>query len=50
MKTAQGDGLGSPPHNVKADIVWPGITATVVMLLWAWWFDRHRVLREYARG
>ena len=26
------------------------IIATIIMFLWAWWFDRHRVLREYVRG
>lgn len=30
------------PHSVKAEIAWPGLIAAVVLLLWAWWFDRHR--------
>jgi membrane-bound metal-dependent hydrolase YbcI (DUF457 family) len=30
------------PHSVKADIAWPGLVAGIIMLLWAWWFDRHR--------
>jgi hypothetical protein len=34
------------PTSVKADIAWPGLIAGVVMLLWAWWFDRHRIARE----
>jgi hypothetical protein len=28
------------PHSVKAEIAWPGLIAGVVMLIWAWWFDR----------
>jgi len=30
------------PHSVKAEIAWPGLIAGIVMLSWAWWFDRHR--------
>ena len=30
------------PHSVKAEIAWPGLIAGMVMLIWAWWFDRHR--------
>jgi hypothetical protein len=30
------------PHSVKAEIAWPGLIAGIVMLIWAWWFDRHR--------
>jgi membrane-bound metal-dependent hydrolase YbcI (DUF457 family) len=33
--------LGPPPPNVAA-IVWVGSAGGVVLLLWAWWFDRHR--------
>jgi membrane-bound metal-dependent hydrolase YbcI (DUF457 family) len=33
------------PHSVKAEIAWPGLIAGVVMLIWAWWFDRHRDLK-----
>jgi membrane-bound metal-dependent hydrolase YbcI (DUF457 family) len=30
------------PHSVKAGIAWPSLIAGIVMLIWAWWFDRHR--------
>ena len=30
------------PHSVKAEIAWPGLIAGIVMLIWVWWFDRHR--------
>lgn len=30
------------PTNVASDIAWPGLILAVVMLAWAWWFDRHR--------
>jgi LexA-binding, inner membrane-associated putative hydrolase len=40
-----GDRFGGPPENVLRDIVWPGIIAEVILLLWPWWFDRHRILR-----
>ena len=33
------------PTSVNADIAWPGVLASVVMLLWAWWLDRHRDAR-----
>jgi hypothetical protein len=33
--------LGPPPPSVAA-IVWVGIAGGAVLLLWAWWFDRHR--------
>jgi hypothetical protein len=35
---------GAPP--TASDIVWTGIPAEVVLLSWAWWFDRHRALRS----
>jgi len=33
--------IGSPPPSITA-IVIVGIVGTVVLMLWAWWFDRHR--------
>jgi len=39
-----GDRFGGAPPAVS-DIVWTGISAIVVFLVWAWWFDRHRALR-----
>ncbi len=38
------------PRSVKAGIAWPGLIAGIVMLIWAWWFDRHRELSRSARG
>ena len=32
----------SPPPTSPAEIAWTGIIAEIVLLLWAWWFDRHR--------
>jgi hypothetical protein len=39
-----GDRFSGPPASV-GEIIWPGIIAEIVLLLWAWWFDRHRALR-----
>lgn len=36
-----GDRFSGPPPSV-ADIAWTGIAASVVLIPWAWWFDRHR--------
>ena len=33
--------IGSPPPNIAAIVV-VGIAGTAVIVLWAWWFDRHR--------
>ena len=33
--------LGPPPPSVAA-IVWVGMAGGAVLVLWAWWFDRHR--------
>jgi membrane-bound metal-dependent hydrolase YbcI (DUF457 family) len=38
-----GDRFSAPPVTV-AEIIWPGIIAEAILLLWPWWFDRHRVL------
>jgi len=40
-----GDRFSDPPSSI-ADIAWTGILAIVVLIPWAWWFDRHRVLRS----
>jgi membrane-bound metal-dependent hydrolase YbcI (DUF457 family) len=40
-----GDRFSAPPQNVRANIVWPAIIAEAILIPWAWWFDRHRVLR-----
>jgi LexA-binding, inner membrane-associated putative hydrolase len=36
------DYFGSPPSGTS-DIIWSGIPFELVALVWAWWFDRHRV-------
>ncbi len=40
-----GDRFSPPPASV-AELAWTGIVAEVILLLWAWWFDHHRVLRS----
>ena len=40
-----GDRFSSPPAGAS-DIAWSGIVAFVILIPWAWWFDRHRVLRQ----
>lgn len=37
--------FGAPPPSVSA-IIWMSLIAEPVLLLWAWWFDRHRTPRE----
>lgn len=39
-----GDRFSAPPASV-AELAWTGIVAEVILLLWACWFDLHRVLR-----
>lgn len=36
-----GDRYSTPPDNT-AEIAWAGIFAGIVLIPWAWWFDRHR--------
>jgi hypothetical protein len=43
-----GDRFGGPPPDV-ASLIWSAIIAEIVLVLWAWWFDAHRDLREPAR-
>ena len=42
-----GDRFSIPPASVS-EIIWPGIIAEMVLLLWAWWFDLHRAFRTVA--
>jgi hypothetical protein len=35
--------MGPPPPNVTAIVV-VGTAGTAVILLWAWWVDRHRAV------
>jgi hypothetical protein len=39
------DRFGSSPPNVS-DIVWTATIAEIVLLVWPWWFDRHRRARR----
>ena len=39
-----GDRFSGPPTSVRNDIIWPGIIAEAALVLWAWWFDRHRAI------
>jgi membrane-bound metal-dependent hydrolase YbcI (DUF457 family) len=38
-----GDRFSAPPSSVPV-LAWSCIIAEVVLILWAWWFDRHRAL------
>ncbi len=40
-----GDRFSAPPDSV-GEIAWPGIVAVVILIPWAWWFDRHRSTKE----
>ncbi len=40
-----GDRFSGPPPSVAA-IAWTGLAAGVIFVSWAWWFDRHRSLRD----
>jgi hypothetical protein len=42
------DRFGGPPPNV-ATLIWSAIPAEVILVLWAWWFDAHRSLRNSVR-
>jgi membrane-bound metal-dependent hydrolase YbcI (DUF457 family) len=36
-----GDRFGGPPESMR-EVATTGLVATLLMLAWAWWFDRHR--------
>lgn len=38
------DRFSAPPPSVAA-VAWVAIAGSVIFLLWAWWFDSHRVSR-----
>lgn len=40
-----GDRFSGPP-NGTAEIAWTGLAAGLILIPWAWWFDRHRALRS----
>jgi len=37
---------GPPPSSINGDVIVPALIAEAVLLPWAWWFDRHRQLRD----
>jgi hypothetical protein len=39
------DRFSPPPDNMN-EVAWFGAAAVVVLLPWAWWFDRHREMRS----
>lgn len=43
-----GDRFSPPPESIIG-IAWTGLIATIVLLGWAWWFDRHRAAGEIPR-
>jgi membrane-bound metal-dependent hydrolase YbcI (DUF457 family) len=43
-----GDRFGGPPESMQ-QIAWTGVIATVVMLVWAGWFDAHRATAEIGK-
>ena len=43
------DRFGGPPPNVTT-LIWSAIAAEVILVLWAWWFDAHRGLRDPVRA
>jgi hypothetical protein len=36
-----GDRFGGPPDSMS-EVAWTGVVAMIVLLPWAWWFDKHR--------
>lgn len=44
-----GDRFSGPPPTV-ANLVWASLIAEVILIAWAWWFDRHRELRAQAEA
>jgi membrane-bound metal-dependent hydrolase YbcI (DUF457 family) len=40
-----GDRFSAPPDSV-GQIAWTGLIASVVFVLWTWWFDRNREIRR----
>jgi membrane-bound metal-dependent hydrolase YbcI (DUF457 family) len=39
------DRFSGPPASA-GEIAWPAVVASLVMIVWAWWFDRHRSAKE----
>ena len=45
-----GDRFSGPPTDVMGDIAKPSAIIVPLLLLWTWWFDCHRELREPSAG
>ena len=39
------DRFGPLPENTR-QVAWTGLVGTIVLLLWPWWFDRHRATMQ----
>jgi hypothetical protein len=39
------DRFSAPPDSVSP-IAWAGVVASVIVIPWAWWFDRHRAVKQ----
>jgi membrane-bound metal-dependent hydrolase YbcI (DUF457 family) len=39
------DAFGPPPDSVT-EVAWAAIALPVILIPWAWWFDRHRSTKE----
>lgn len=45
-----GDRFGGPPPDVQS-LIWVSIVLVPLVLVWSWWFDRHRIpVAEEARS
>lgn len=40
--------FGGPPTSVRS-VIWSALIAEPILLLWAWWFDRHRSAQEQSQ-
>lgn len=40
--------FGGPPPSVQS-VIWSALIAEPLLLLWVWWFDRHRVAKEQSQ-
>lgn len=43
-----GDRFSGPPASPD-EIAWTGLIAEAILLLWAWWFDGHRLVERQSR-
>ncbi len=40
-----GDRFSTPPASA-GEVAWPAIAASIILISWPWWFDRHRSSRQ----